>query len=262
MRLAAGQIRTREVTRWQGLHLLHYQMSSCSQKVRILIGELGIDYVSHHVNLMRNEQRTDWFLGINPHGLVPVLVHDGEVHIESNDIIEYLDQAFARAECSLLPATDAERRRMRELMDLEDVLHTDLRTVTFTYLAPPGAGTAASPEPLDLDFIGRFHDAFSQLDDTLEQSPYLLGERLSLADISWFITLHRLFLAGYPLKAHAHLFAFYRRIALRPAFRTQLNSGPLLLRAAGAVYRIVNRLFRHSMPHDFERWRLESATTR
>jgi hypothetical protein len=33
-------------------------LSSCFQKVRILMGELGIDYTSHPINLMRNEQRT------------------------------------------------------------------------------------------------------------------------------------------------------------------------------------------------------------
>jgi glutathione S-transferase len=36
-------------------------------------------------------------MGINPRGLVPCLVHDGEVHIESNDIILYLERAFPAA---------------------------------------------------------------------------------------------------------------------------------------------------------------------
>ena len=34
------------------------------------------------------------YFGINPNGLVPKLVHDGVVHIEFNEIIDYLDSTF------------------------------------------------------------------------------------------------------------------------------------------------------------------------
>jgi hypothetical protein len=36
----------------------------------------------HPVDLPGNENMQPWFLGINPRGLVPLLVHDGAVHIE------------------------------------------------------------------------------------------------------------------------------------------------------------------------------------
>ena len=106
MQIDDAMIKTREVTQWRGLHLFHYDHSSCSQKVRILMRELGINFYSHPVNLMRGAQRSDWYLGINARGQVPVLIHDGAVHVESNDIIQYLDQTFAR-EGSFLPTTDA-----------------------------------------------------------------------------------------------------------------------------------------------------------
>ena len=77
MQLDDSLITTREVTDWQGLHLFHFDLSSCSQKVRIVFRELGVPFVPHPINLMRDEQRTDWYLGINPRGEVPVLVHDG-----------------------------------------------------------------------------------------------------------------------------------------------------------------------------------------
>lgn len=222
MQIAESDIRTSEVLKWKGVHLLHYELSSCSQKVRILMGELGIDYTSHPVNLRRDEQRTDWYLGINPRGLVPVLVHDGAVHIESNDIIEYLGRQFAEKGSSFLPIVDAETQRMRELMSLKDQLHADLRTVTSTYLAPDPSDHAPTPPAADLGYIGRFHHACSRLNEQLHDQPYLLGERMTLADISWFITLHRLGLAG-------------------------------------AVCRRMNRLFGNSLPRDLQRWRSEQS---
>ena len=112
MQLDDSLITTREVTDWQGLHLFHFDLSSCSQKVRIVFRELGVSFVPHPINLMRDEQRIDWYLGINPRGEVPVLVHDGVVHTQSNDIIQYIDTHFAPPERSFLPASPAERAEM------------------------------------------------------------------------------------------------------------------------------------------------------
>ena len=90
--LSPGDITTREVLEWQGLHLLHFVGSTCSKKVRIALAIKGLNWTSHHVDLVKRQNYSDWFMGINPRGLVPVLVHDGQVHIESNDILDYLEQ--------------------------------------------------------------------------------------------------------------------------------------------------------------------------
>ena len=85
MILTDEQVKTKEVRDWQGLHQLHFRGSACSQKVRALLREKGIKYKSHPVNLARNEHVSAWYLGINPRGVVPALVHDGVVHVESNE---------------------------------------------------------------------------------------------------------------------------------------------------------------------------------
>ena len=87
VQLVNGDIKTREVLDWKGVHVLHFMGSSCSQKLRIFLNVKGIEWESHPVDLFTNENFQPWFLGINPRGLVPVLVDDGAVHIESNDII-------------------------------------------------------------------------------------------------------------------------------------------------------------------------------
>ena len=254
MQLDDSVINTREVTEWKGLHLFHFDQSSCSQKVRILLRELRIEFTPHPINLLRGEQRSDWYLGINARGQVPVLVHDGIVHIESNDIIEYLNQRFASTDSSFLPTTETERQKMHKLMALEDQLHNDLRVVTFTYLAPDFDNHVASAER-SFEFIGHFHSAFTELDGLLQSQAYLLGERMTLADISWFITLHRLNIAGYPFQNHPNLQAYVTRIAGRPTFRQELEAGPRLLRLASAIYQRLNRSFRNSLPRDYQRWR-------
>ena len=256
MQLEDKDIKTREVTQWQGLHLLHFDMSSCSQKVRIVFRELGLPFTPHPINLMKDEQQTDWYLGINPRGEVPVLVHDGAVHTESNDIIQYIDENFASPEKSLLPQSESERQAMQTLLDLENDLHGDLRTVTFTYLAPDLKNRAGDIDALD--FIGRFHSAFEALDKQLSSSTYLLGDRLTLLDISWFITLFRLERAGYPLAEHPKLAAYFVRISQRSSFQREINAGAFPMRLVGAAYRRLSRVIRGSLARDYQRWKSQN----
>ena len=62
--------------------------------MRLALEEKGIAWTSHHVNLPKNENLGPEFQALNPNGVVPVLVHDGTTVIESNDIIQYLEQNF------------------------------------------------------------------------------------------------------------------------------------------------------------------------
>jgi len=135
VQLADGDIKTREVLGWKGVHVLHFMGSSCSQKLRIFLNLKGIPWQSHPIDLPAYENMQPWFLGINPRGLVPVLVHDGAVHIESNDIIQYLERKFPTPR--LIPA--GHENEVAALLKHEDDLHLDLRTLSFRFVfAPPG----------------------------------------------------------------------------------------------------------------------------
>ena len=141
VQLVDSDIKTREVLGWKGVHVLHFMGSSCSQKLRIFLNLKGIPWESHLVDLLANENFRPWFLGINPRGLVPVLVHDGAVHIESNDIIQYLEKTFPTPR--LIPA--GHENEVAALLKHEDDLHLDLRTLSFRFVfAPPGP-----PKPAD-----------------------------------------------------------------------------------------------------------------
>ena len=90
----------------------------------------------HHVDLTTHENKTEYFLGINPRGLVPVLVHDGKVIVESNDIVQYLDDAFGPD--SRFPRADSDANTPTALIN-EDALHMAMRTLTFSFPHPVGA---------------------------------------------------------------------------------------------------------------------------
>ena len=46
VQLVDGDIRTREVLGWKGVHVLHFMELSCSQKLRIFLNLKGIEWES------------------------------------------------------------------------------------------------------------------------------------------------------------------------------------------------------------------------
>jgi maleylacetoacetate isomerase len=95
--------------------LYSYWRSSSSYRVRIALNLKGIDYEQAPVHLVRNggEQNHQAYREINPLGLVPALVHDGQVVVQSLAICEYLEEAFPAP--PLLPPDKRGRARVRSI---------------------------------------------------------------------------------------------------------------------------------------------------
>src|SRR4051812_35934885 len=260
VQLVESDIKTREVLDWKGVHVLYFMGSSCSQKLRVFLNLKGIPWESHHVDLMANENFRPWFLGINPRGLVPVLVHDGAVNIESNDIIIYLEKTFPHPR--LIP--EGHENEVGTLLKHEDDLHFDLRCLSFRFVfAPPGPAKSAdalknyaangsgtvqgvkdAEKAAQIEFWERankegFTDAncrksaqtfraeYDALDKRLARQPYLFGNGLTVLDIGWFIYTNRLALAGYPFtKLHPNVDAWFQKLAGRSEFATEVAMPP------------------------------------
>ena len=85
--------------------------SVAAQKVRMTLHEKGQAWETASVDLRNGDVMNAEYLKLNPGGVVPTLMHDGQVLIESTAIIEYLDEVFPNP--PLKPATPAARHRMR-----------------------------------------------------------------------------------------------------------------------------------------------------
>lgn len=257
VKLVEEDITTKEILEWKGVHLLHAAQSSCSQKTRIFLNVKGIAWESHLIDIHGGENHQPWFLGITPRGLVPVLVHDGEVHLESNDIMLYLEEQFPEPQLLLSDS----RSIATDLLNLEDDMHMDLRTLTFRYIAPIGKDYVKDPEALarlaenngtiqgvvdrhkDVEIAFwekanrnngitdeqvkvsavRFFEAFSKLNTSLKGQEFVIGDAMSIVDIAWFVYVNRIKMTGYPLSLHPNLLAWYNRLANIEAFAKEIN---------------------------------------
>ena len=256
VQLMETDVDTKEVLGWKGLHVFHYSMSSCSQKLRIFLNLKGLEWHSHPVDLVNNEHLAPYYLGINPRGLVPAVVDDGVVHIESNDIIVHLDKD--RPGPRLAPADRDDE--VAAFLAHENDLHLDLRTLTFRFLFDPGkptksrrdldryaahAGMVRGERDRDVErevsfwssylehgvsdeqaraSAARLRAAFDRVDAALAGSRHVLGADLSIVDIAWLVYVQRLAYAGYPIRhLHPHIAAWQTRLMAQPAVAKELD---------------------------------------
>lgn len=82
--------------------LYGYWRSSAAYRLRIALNLKGVEYEQVSINLKEGEQHAETWRAIQPQGLVPVLEHDGQRHLQSPAILEWIDETWP--EPPLLPA--------------------------------------------------------------------------------------------------------------------------------------------------------------
>jgi glutathione S-transferase len=264
-----GEIETTraDIRALSGVHLFHFGMSNCSQRVRLALEEKGVSWTSHSIDITKNAHLTADFHALNPAGVVPVLVHDGRTITESNDIIDYIDASFPGP--SLKATNEADATFLAETLARSSAIQGSLKLVSHEFLFKPTrrmtpaqldafdascSDAALARFMRDLNAPGSFGEvriraavddfasAFAALDQRLRANPWLSGAVFGLADISWFVNVHRLVAMRYPLRHHAKLDDWYRRMKARPSYRTAVDRyqpKPVILFFAG--YSLIRR---------------------
>ncbi len=93
------------------LEFYHNAISTCSQKVRLVLAHKGLEFTSHVVDLLGGDQNAPEYVKLNPNHVVLTLVSEGAVLIEPSLINEYVNDAFP--EPAMLPADPAARHAAR-----------------------------------------------------------------------------------------------------------------------------------------------------
>jgi hypothetical protein len=75
------------------IELYHYPFSTCSQKVRLVLAEKKLDFVSHEIDLIAGGQHDPEYVKLNPNHVVPTLVEAAHFealrrHFDEPQIVE------------------------------------------------------------------------------------------------------------------------------------------------------------------------------
>ncbi len=231
------------------LELYHSINSVCAQKIRLALKEKGLD-AKDRLMTLRGDQFDPAYLKLNPGGVVPTLIHDDQVVIESSLILYYLDDAFPNP--PLMPSDAHARFRVRMYNKLiDEYLHNSCMILTFATAFRPAflkmpreawqAEVAKSPlkrraenkrgvieHGLDSEFVAdalaQHQKLLSWMAEDLKRGPYLAGEAFSNAEaavIPYIVRLELLKLDGlwaqYPAVAD-----WWARMRQRPSVKATI----------------------------------------
>ncbi|CUH67412.1 Tetrachloro-P-hydroquinone reductive dehalogenase [Thalassovita gelatinovora] len=244
--------------------MYHAGLSNCSMRVRIALEEKRLKWISHEIDLGHQENLKDWYLAINPKGLVPAIVDDGVVVTESADILYYLEDKFP--EPSLLSADPTLAAEAKEWVDLAASLH--MKAIkTWVYGSTGGASKNRSDMAHYADIqpdksLIAFHqhsldgfsdaeievarkmlaDVFARMENRLQDHAYLVGDAQSLADVAWLPQYVLLNMLGFDFRPYPGILVWAKHQQERPSYQAAV--GVWMPKVPGWAVRIGVQLMR------------------
>ncbi|MDB5477004.1 MAG: glutathione S-transferase [Phenylobacterium sp.] len=145
-------------------------------KVKWTADHLRIPYAWIETEVLKAQSRTPEFLALNPAGQVPaVILDDGRPLAQSNAIILHLAEGS-----DLIPADGYERAKMLEWLFWEQYSHEPYVAVARFQVRFAGKPVGE----LEPRLVERGKAALARMDQALAGATFLVGDRLSLADVA------------------------------------------------------------------------------
>jgi glutathione S-transferase len=200
------------------LTVLGRSNSSNVQKVTWCLEELGVPYQREDVGGAFGRNKDGEYLAMNPNGLIPTVLDDGHVLWESNTILRYLAASYDTG--ALWEPDPGKRAGGEKWMDWQlTVLAPPMTPLFKQYLRVP----VAERDPALIERSQKdAARAFAILDRALARSPWLGGERFTVADIPCGVLAYRWMNLPIERPVLPALADWYARLAGRPAYQSQV----------------------------------------
>ena len=199
--------------------LYHSPYSQHARRVVSLLEAAALPYRLRPVAMEDNEHLSPAYRAINPNGQVPTLVDDDLVLQESNAILRYLCNKHGLE--SWYPADPRRRAKVDQWLDWN-------QGSLYPTVADIVRNTVFMGDKGDQAAIERGRDRLPALAEileaALEDSPYLVGNEATIADLSVASNVFQLgFAEARPVTPQ--LSAWFERISAIDGFRASLPAG-------------------------------------
>ena len=196
---------------------LYYAPGAASLLVHWLLIELDVPHALHLVDTAAKAQKSPEYLALNPNGVVPTLVLDGQPQYEAAALAMLL--AERNPDALLAPLPDDSRRAdyLQWMFNLANMVQPLFRQ--WWYPGEPAG--EANADALRAHCAPRIEAEWARIDAHLAaHGPCLLGERVSVAD--FYLTMLMRWSRNMPKPATEwpHLAALAQRMKARPSFAT------------------------------------------
>ncbi len=171
---------------------LHYApMAPNPDRVKFFLQEKGVwDQVPKaEISIMKQEHRRPEYLAMSPLGHVPALqLDDGTAISESRAICTYFEGVFPEPN---LMGRDATERAKIEMWDRRVELSYLFHVAGWFRNSHPAMAELEKPQSKEWADIssGRAREKIAFFDQRLGQSPYVAGDRFTIADITLHVAM-------------------------------------------------------------------------
>jgi glutathione S-transferase len=193
-------------------YVLHcFAQSGNAYKAALMLQLAGADWAPRFVDYFGGETRTAAYRAINAMGEVPVLEHAGRHLTQSGVILDYLADALGR----FGPRDAAERREI-----LRWTLWDNHKLTSYTATLRFMRTFTEAPDAAVMKFLrGRAETAWGVLDAHVTGRGFVVGERLTIADLSLCGYLFWPAEIGVDWDAYPGVRDWLARIASAPGFK-------------------------------------------
>ncbi|MGH8085415.1 MAG: glutathione S-transferase family protein [Lysobacter sp.] len=198
------------------MYTLYYSPGAASMAIHWLLIELQREPELRLLDFSKREQKAPEYLALNPSGVVPTLVIDGEPMSEAAAILMHL--ADTHPEAGFAPAIGDPRRRSyyQWMFHLANMVQPLLRQWWY----PAEAAGEDNTEAALAQVQSRLEAAWERIDAQLAaHGPYLLGEQVSVVDFYLTMLMRWARKTRQPPTTWPHLAAHAQRMKARPSFQ-------------------------------------------
>lgn len=261
-----------EATSTQQTDLVLYDTpgSPCARRVRMTLIEKALPFRRVVLDLARMENKAPWYLRLNPNGQVPTLRIGSRVLYESNVITEYLDRVFP--EPRLYPADPEQFAQVKRWQTFEAIVSKHYGLLQYARLLGPLSRIQFSfddfmeqarqrtREPALLawearvwkgevltaeqerHYVSTLYARLDRLEGVLRRGRYLVGDRVTQADISVYprVVMFPYIRLNIPANRYPAVRRWMRRLESRPSFADSRT--------------VVDRIMRHPLAAQLITW--------
>lgn len=199
------------------MHTLYYAPGAASLVVHWLLLELDVPHELRLVDTKSGEQKLPEYLALNPNGVVPTLVIDGQPMFEAAALATTLADRYPQT--GLAPGVDGPLRPLYNqwMFHLANAVQPLFRIWWY----PHEVAGEAMADTVQAQVRPRIEAAWDRLDAHLgARGPYLLGDHASAADFYLAMLMRWSRNMPQPATTWPHLAALAQRMKARPSFKT------------------------------------------